>query len=66
MNARDVRREAQDALEYMRAHEKDTARCFGYVWATLARLAGTPSLPLPQETPTPASEPTMFTRRQAS
>jgi hypothetical protein len=47
VNASDAKRDALDALEYMRKHDADPHRVFGYVWGTLARIAGTPGAPMP-------------------
>jgi hypothetical protein len=33
----------------MRKNENDRAVVYGYVWSSLARIAGTPDLPLPCE-----------------
>jgi hypothetical protein len=49
MNAKEAKRDAQAALEFMRANENCMAACYGYAWASFARIAGKPGLPLPHE-----------------
>jgi hypothetical protein len=47
ISAKQMRESAERALAYLREHEREPSRGFGYAWATLARIAGTPDLPLP-------------------
>ena len=47
MKAADAKWIAEDALRYMRENEHNRATVYGYCWSALARIAGTPNLPLP-------------------
>lgn len=49
ISAKEMRASAERALEYLREHDQEPGRGFGFAWATLARIAGIPDLPLPSE-----------------
>lgn len=49
MSASESKRLALEALAYMRLHESDPNRCFGYAWNILGRISGQVGLPLPHE-----------------
>jgi hypothetical protein len=49
ISAKEMREAAERALAYLREHDQEPGRGFGFAWATLARIAGVPDLPLPSE-----------------
>jgi hypothetical protein len=40
MTAAQAKQRAQAALDFMRVHPKEDARCVGYAWSALAAIAG--------------------------